>query len=133
MKRTNIYLTPKQHEWLAKKADATGLKVSDHIRRAIELYMEQDGESEKMNKKTVATVKIDKVQYTFLQNRYGARYSADELMRRAMLEIVAMQANSESVEAEQAMRAEKRRQAMSHQWLPSASDREMDAGEGEGG
>jgi predicted DNA-binding protein len=41
MKRINTHLTDKQIELLKKLANKTGLKVSEHIRRAIDKYLEK--------------------------------------------------------------------------------------------
>lgn len=41
MKRTNIYLTKKQHEQLVLITKLDGLKISEIIRRAIDEYFER--------------------------------------------------------------------------------------------
>lgn len=49
------------------------------------------------NYKTEATVKLDDAQIYFLRTRYGKRkdISADKLVRLAVIEVVAMQAQKE--------------------------------------
>ena len=39
MNRTTIFITAAQHESLAKLASETGMRASDHIRRAIDAYL----------------------------------------------------------------------------------------------
>ncbi|MBI1927155.1 CopG family transcriptional regulator [Candidatus Poribacteria bacterium] len=39
MKRTNIYLTDKQHEALSKIAKEEGTKLSELVRRAVDEYL----------------------------------------------------------------------------------------------
>jgi predicted DNA-binding protein len=41
MKRINTHLTKQQIEALKKLADKTGLTVAEHIRRAIDEYLEK--------------------------------------------------------------------------------------------
>ena len=41
MKRINTHLTHKQIETLKELANKTGLKVAEHIRRAIDKYLEK--------------------------------------------------------------------------------------------
>ena len=41
MKRVNYYLTEKQLEKLQKLSKDTDLSVSEHIRRAIDLYLQE--------------------------------------------------------------------------------------------
>jgi len=41
MKRINIHLTDKQIEFLKDLANKTGLKVAEHIRRAIDEYLKK--------------------------------------------------------------------------------------------
>jgi len=45
MERVNFYLTIKQIEALKQLADKTGLKVSEHIRRAIDAYLKSISEN----------------------------------------------------------------------------------------
>jgi predicted DNA-binding protein len=40
MKRVNIHLSDKQIEALKALAKSTGLKVAEHVRRAIDKYLE---------------------------------------------------------------------------------------------
>ena len=47
MIRTNIHLTEKQLEALRKLSEDTGLTVAEHIRRAIDEYLET--KSDKIN------------------------------------------------------------------------------------
>jgi predicted DNA-binding protein len=46
MKRKNFFLTENQIEKLKELADRTGLKASEHIRRAIDSYLEQQERKE---------------------------------------------------------------------------------------
>lgn len=46
MKRTAFFLTENQIAALRKLADKTGLKVSEHIRRAIDAYLGERDEDE---------------------------------------------------------------------------------------
>lgn len=46
MKRTNFYLTEKQVAGLKALASKTGLKFSEHIRRAIDKYLKEEGTDE---------------------------------------------------------------------------------------
>lgn len=50
-----------------------------------------------MNTKTEATIKLTRAQYCFLRDRYKRRegIGADKLVRLAMLEVVAAQAQKE--------------------------------------
>lgn len=41
MRRTNIYLTERQHDELSRRARATGLKLSELVRRAIDRYLDE--------------------------------------------------------------------------------------------
>jgi predicted DNA-binding protein len=47
MKRRNFYLTKQQIEALRALAEQTGLKVSEHIRRAIDSYLDRVAPEEK--------------------------------------------------------------------------------------
>ena len=49
MKRLNLYITIKQYEALRKLAQ-NGLKVSEHIRRAIDEYLERQDKREDRKK-----------------------------------------------------------------------------------
>tara|TARA_Y100000310_G_scaffold337786_1_gene425781 strand:+ start:1013 stop:1153 length:141 start_codon:yes stop_codon:yes gene_type:complete len=44
MKRKNIYLSEEQIRKLKKLSSENGLNVSEHIRRAIDLYLKQNGQ-----------------------------------------------------------------------------------------
>lgn len=46
MKRQAVFLTKNQIETLHKLAEKTGLKISEHIRRAIDSYLEQQAARE---------------------------------------------------------------------------------------
>lgn len=41
MKRTNIYFPPKQKEALERICEETGLSFAEHVRRAVDLYIEE--------------------------------------------------------------------------------------------
>lgn len=41
MRRTNVYLTEGQHDELSRRAEETGLKLSELIRRAIDRYLDE--------------------------------------------------------------------------------------------
>lgn len=42
MQPVQVYLTQKQHEKIKQMAKDTGLKLSEHVRRAIDLYFETE-------------------------------------------------------------------------------------------
>lgn len=44
MKRRSIFLTDEQHDWLKHKADKSGLKLSEYLRRIIDEYRRKEGE-----------------------------------------------------------------------------------------
>jgi len=50
MKRVNYYLTEMQLKKLKEISDDTGLSVSEHIRRAIDFYMEAFDDKKKERK-----------------------------------------------------------------------------------
>jgi predicted DNA-binding protein len=47
MKRTNVWFTVKQLERLKALAERSGLRVSEHIRRAIDSYLDRVAPEEK--------------------------------------------------------------------------------------
>jgi predicted DNA-binding protein len=42
MKRTNIYLSDKQHERLGQRAETEGVPVAELVRRAVDAYLAWD-------------------------------------------------------------------------------------------
>ena len=42
MKRTNLYLTEKQHEAISKEAESRGINFSEMFRKIIDNYLEKE-------------------------------------------------------------------------------------------